>query len=673
MINSVTRNGFTSTYSIINGVHVFRLKGKAEDIGWSHAKLLGKNNLDSCYLKTAIQKYAERLNDLPDELRPIASSLIYDDFNLEIKDRWIKDLADGFSQGCQDIGATYSLKDIQKAYKYFDSNKFLASWLRNNLNWMLGVADITPNANIPDFDASGCSTIVSLRNRNNDRKIIFGRNQDMFPIYEYFEGDDLYDFPYDKNVSVMFVSPVDGYSYVSVLPLGLLPVAVSAMNEKGLTLAINALYTKEINDVGNDFLGLATKIMREAKNIEEAKKIVDNIYLIEGGLVTGWLFTLSDTTEPNGRAVVLELGTYDYDTRKDDGGLLFCTNHCFNNRQSKKELEINLSLRYHSTKRFQALKKKTKGQNNINLNKVAELMRSRFDPDCPNVEGVIYSPWIVSTIDQTKAVIFSPDDLRFFVANNGVAPVTEGSFMEFSFTKGISDSSISSAILGIKNFGNSGEIYRKYMQFFKHAYIDKSKAEKPKRKNENREIYVQRKADCYQAALNSLKSIYTESKYSALAAGYIAIKQIDLIPGLKLQKGVDSIPSEREEEKRKAIEAKECAKNKAKEAEDYLQEALRGNGLSNHHRHIAMLLLSFSYDIREDKYNGQKCRKELLESQQRIWPPLQEACKSWQGNIPGGISRKFFWQDRIKDLNLDFKYMDTLKYIQWEKNSLGQI
>ncbi len=671
MVSSITRNAFTNTYSIISGINVFRLKGKAEDMGWCYAQLIGKNNLESSYLKTATKKYAERLNDLPDFLRNTAYSLIYDDFDLEIKDSWTKALVDGFYQGCRDIGTAYTLKDIQKAYKYFDSNKFLGSWLRNNFNWMLEVADITEDVNIPDFDGSGCSTMVSLRNRNNERKIIFGRNQDIFPIYEYLDGDKQYEFPYDRNMSVIFVSPVDEYSYVSVLPLGLPPIAVSAMNEKGLTLAINALYTKQINDEGNVFLGLATKIMRKAKNIEEAKQIVDDLYKNQGGLVTSWLFTLSDTTGPNGKAVVLELGTHDYDVRADDGGLLFCTNHCFTPRQKNRELEINLSWRSHSTKRLQALRQKSKGDNNINLNKIAALMRSRFDPDLPNAEAVIYSPWIVSTVDQTKAVIFSPDELKFFVANNGIAPVTEGSFVEFSFTKGISDDPIANAILGIKNFGNSGSVYHKYMNFFKPAYIHKSKAEKPKRQDENDDLCDRRRADHYQKALDYLKNIYQESKYSALAAGYIALKQISLIRNLKLRREIDSIVSETETQKAQKI--KDKADAKAREGEKYLREALKDNGLSNHHKHLATLLLSFTYDIREDKSQGQKLRQDLLDSQEKIWPPLKEAFKSWQGKPePDSFSLKFFWQDRIKNLDLDFKYMDTLKYIQWKKDTEGQ-
>jgi len=74
----------------------------------------------------------------------------------------------------------------------------------------------------------GCTSFGAWKNRTTDGKLLLGRN------FDFFAGDD-----FARNKIVCFTKPDSGYKFMYVTWAGFTGV-VSGMNDKGLTVTINA-------------------------------------------------------------------------------------------------------------------------------------------------------------------------------------------------------------------------------------------------------------------------------------------------------------------------------------------------------------------------------------------------------------------------------------------------
>lgn len=97
-----------------------------------------------------------------------------------------------------------------------------------------------------------------------------------------FEGGRIF----DEEKVVKWVYPESGYKFVSVIWTGMVG-AVSAVNEKGIYVSINAAGSSDVNVRGLPSTLLVSKVMREAATLEEALKIfrdtpsmITDIYMV---------------------------------------------------------------------------------------------------------------------------------------------------------------------------------------------------------------------------------------------------------------------------------------------------------------------------------------------------------------------------------------------------------
>src|ERR1700754_1152219 len=154
----------------------------------------------------------------------------------------------------------------------------------------------------------GCTSFGTWDARSQDSNMIIGRN------FDFYVGDK---FAEDKLIA--FINPSNGYKFMTVTWGGFIGV-VSGMNEKGLTVTINAAKSDIPSGSATPVSLVAREILQYAKNIDEAYAIAQKrkMFVSESFLI--------GSAEDN-KAVIIEktpdsVGLYD-----PGGNEIICANH----------------------------------------------------------------------------------------------------------------------------------------------------------------------------------------------------------------------------------------------------------------------------------------------------------------------------------------------------------
>lgn len=154
----------------------------------------------------------------------------------------------------------------------------------------------------------GCTSFGTWGTRSADGTMIIGRN------FDFYVGDH-----FSENKIVSFESPSDGFKFMSVTWGGFIGV-VSGMNEKGLTVTINAAKSDVPTGSATPVSLVAREILQYAGNISEALAIAKKrkMFVSESFLIG---------SAADGKAVIIEktpdsVGLYDPGQNE-----IICANH----------------------------------------------------------------------------------------------------------------------------------------------------------------------------------------------------------------------------------------------------------------------------------------------------------------------------------------------------------
>ncbi len=167
----------------------------------------------------------------------------------------------------------------------------------------------------------GCTSFASWGSKTQDSSLIIGRN------FDFYVGDK---FAEDKIIA--FINPEKGYKHMFVTWGGMIGV-VSGMNEKGLTVTLNASNTEMPLKSATPVSIIAREILQYAKNINEAVAIANQrtSFVSEQFLIG---------SAEDGYAVIIEKTPEMQEIYKSDQDQIISANHFQTRALSENEKAI---------------------------------------------------------------------------------------------------------------------------------------------------------------------------------------------------------------------------------------------------------------------------------------------------------------------------------------------
>lgn len=283
----------------------------------------------------------------------------------------------------------------------------------------------------------GCTSFGTWGSASQDSTMIIGRN------FDFWVGDN-----FAKNKIIEFVNPLSGYKFMSVTWGGFIGV-VSGMNEKGLTVTINAAKSSIPGGSATPVSLVAREIVQYAKNIKEAIAIAQKrkMFVSESFLVGSAI---------DNKAVVIEK-TPDslsiYDPNKNE---ILCTNHFQSNDFWNSEPNVEQRQNSASVYRYQRLTQLLQQNGPNTVQKTINILRDYKGVN--NADIGLGNEKAVNQFIAHHAIVFEPQQLRVWVSTS---PWQMGQFVCYDLNK----------VFALKGMKNNREIYETDLNIKADSFI----------------------------------------------------------------------------------------------------------------------------------------------------------------------------------------------------------
>ena len=244
----------------------------------------------------------------------------------------------------------------------------------------------------------GCTSFSVWDKKSADGKLLVARN------FDFYSGDD-----FAKNKIIQFTNPTTGYKFATVTWSGFIG-ACSGMNEKGLTVTINAAKSSIPTDAATPIALLAREILQYSKNINEAIAIAKkrNVFVSESILV-GSAFdnkTISIEKSPS------KMDIYEV----QNSNQIICPNH-YQGKDYENDI-ANLTNQIESSSLYRSirLKQLLSRSDTVNYLQAASILRNQKGLSNKNI-GLTNEKGLNQLLAH-HAVIFKPQDKLMWVSAN---------------------------------------------------------------------------------------------------------------------------------------------------------------------------------------------------------------------------------------------------------------
>lgn len=257
----------------------------------------------------------------------------------------------------------------------------------------------------------GCTSFAAWNERSADSSMIIGRNLD------FYLGDK-----FSKDKIVYFCNPKQGNKFAMITWAGFMG-CVSGMNEKGITVTINAAKSDIPNGATTPISILAREILQYANNIDEA-------FAIAKKRKTFVCETLMIGSAPDHKTSLIEKSITKTVLFNSDTNFILCANHYQsdsfkNDKNNMENIETSASMY-----RFHRLEELMNRNGKLDYKNVASILRDQKGLHDKNI-GTGNEKALNQLISH-HAIIFQPEKLRFWVTAN---PYQEGEFVCYDLKK----------------------------------------------------------------------------------------------------------------------------------------------------------------------------------------------------------------------------------------------
>jgi hypothetical protein len=244
----------------------------------------------------------------------------------------------------------------------------------------------------------GCTSFSVWDKKSADGKLLVGRN------FDFYSGDD-----FAKNKIVQFTNPKKGNKFATVTWSGFIG-ACSGMNDKGLTVTINAAKSSIPTDAATPIALLAREILQYASNIKEAIEIAKkrDVFVSESILI-GSAFdnkTISIEKSPE------KMDVYEV----PNSNQIICPNHYQGPDYANDMANLTNQIESSSLYRNVRLKQLLSQSDTINYIQAAAILRNQKGLNDKNI-GLTNEKGLNQLLAH-HAVIFKPQDRLMWVSAN---------------------------------------------------------------------------------------------------------------------------------------------------------------------------------------------------------------------------------------------------------------
>jgi len=261
---------------------------------------------------------------------------------------------------------------------------------------------------LQDLALVGCSSFAAWGNQTADGNLLIARN------FDFYVGDA---FAEEKVIS--FIKPEKGYKFMSVSWAGMIGV-MSGMNEKGLTVTINA-GKSAIPLIAKTPISLVTReVLQYASNIEEAIAIAKKkeIFVSESILV--------GSAEDN-KAVIIEMSPENFGVFEvDNNSRIICSNHFQSSAYVSDANNNRHIIESHSKYRYDRMEELLNENGKVTPEKAISILRNKY-----GLDNQVIGYGNEKALNQLLAhhgIVFQPQNKMVWVSSN---PYQLGEFVAF--------------------------------------------------------------------------------------------------------------------------------------------------------------------------------------------------------------------------------------------------
>ena len=305
---------------------------------------------------------------------------------------------------------------------------------------------------LQDLMLVGCTSFAAWDSKTEDGQLLLGRN------FDFYAGDE-----FGEQKIAAFVNPDSGNKFMMYTWGGMIG-AVSGMNEKGITVTINAGKSKMPFIAKTPISLVAREILQYASSISEAIEIARKreVFVSESIMVG---------SGDERKAVLIEVSPSNFGVFEvENSNQLICSNHFQSEAYKDDARNLNAIEESHSKYRFDRMNELISEAEKLDPQKAVAVLRNR---EGLNDKELGYgNEKAINQLLAHHGIVFKPEKRKVWVSSN---PYQMGEFVAYDldkvfarFEKGLVSESVADSKNNIpeSDFINT-ENYRDYEEFRK--------------------------------------------------------------------------------------------------------------------------------------------------------------------------------------------------------------